>query len=69
MVLALDHYNYGRWMPVHLRGMASFPTSIKDELEVNGNWVARKTLNRFSVMAIDQDMNKLMIWSRCLVVQ
>ena len=54
---ALDHHNYTRWVPVHLRGMESLPTSIKDEFEVNGNWVARKTQNRFSAMAIDQAMD------------
>ena len=51
---ALDHYNYARWVPVHLRDMESLPTSIKDQFEVNGTWVARKTQNRFSAMAIDQ---------------
>ena len=51
---ALDHYNYARWVPVHLRDMGSLPTSIKDQFEVNGTWVARKTQNCFSAMAIDQ---------------
>ena len=44
---ALDHYNYARWVPVHLRDMESLSTSIKDEFEVKGNWVAHKTQNRF----------------------
>ena len=52
MVLCIR--SHARWVPVHLCDMDSLPTSIKDEFEVNGNWVARKTQNLFSAMAIDQ---------------
>ena len=30
LFFALDHVNYARWMPVHIRDMKSLPDSIKD---------------------------------------
>ena len=33
---ALDHGNYSRWMPVHIRDMKSLPDPIKDEF---AHWV------------------------------
>jgi hypothetical protein len=30
---AMDHVNYARWMPVHIRDIKSIPDAIKDELE------------------------------------
>ena len=51
---ALDHHNYARWIPVHIRDMESLPTSIQEEFEEHGHWVVSKTTNRFSSMPIDQ---------------
>ncbi len=51
---ALDHQNYARWIPVHIRDMESLPASIQEEFEGNGNWVISKTTNRFSSIPIDQ---------------
>jgi hypothetical protein len=53
---ALDHTNYARWIPVHLRDMAELPTK---HLEVNkeftaGNFTVQKTNRVFSAIPIDQ---------------
>ncbi len=51
---ALDHQNYARWIPIHIRDMESLDTSIRHEFEECGHWVIQKTTNRFSSMPIDQ---------------
>lgn len=51
---ALDHYNYARWIPVHIRDMESLPLSILEEFKQNGQWVISKTTNRFSAIPVDQ---------------
>ena len=51
---ALDHQNYARWIPVHIRDMESLPASIHKEFEEHGHWVVAKTANRFSSIPIDQ---------------
>ena len=51
---ALDHQNYARWIPVHIRDMESLPSSIHREYQEHGHWVVNKTTNRFSSMPIDQ---------------
>ncbi len=51
---ALDHHNYARWIPIHIRDMESLPASILIEFEENGCWIIQKTSNRFSSIAIDQ---------------
>ena len=30
-VFALDHFNYARWIPIHIRDMKSLPLSIKEQ--------------------------------------
>ena len=60
LFFALDHVNYARWVPIHLRDMRSLPVSIKKEFEEQ-HWVISKTRNKFSSMPIDQaheQMNK-----------
>lgn len=49
---ALDHINYARWIPIHIRDMKSLPLSIKEQFK--NCWVVQKTKNRFSCMPIDQ---------------
>ena len=51
---ALDHHNYARWIPIHIRDMESLPPFIFKEFEEHGHWVIQKTMNRFSLMPIDQ---------------
>ncbi|KAH3833881.1 hypothetical protein DPMN_107197 [Dreissena polymorpha] len=51
---ALNHQNYARWVPVHIRDMEHLPESVRGEFEVNGNCVVKKTKKRFSSMPIDQ---------------
>lgn len=54
LFFALDHVNYARWVPIHLRDMKSLPNSISKEFEREGHWVLSKTKNRFSAIPIDQ---------------
>uniref|UniRef100_UPI00358F76BE uncharacterized protein n=1 Tax=Myxine glutinosa TaxID=7769 RepID=UPI00358F76BE len=48
----LDHTNYARWLPVHIRDMKALPNEIRDELKQN--WVFMKTSRKFSSMPLDQ---------------
>lgn len=50
----LDHPNYARWVPVHIRDLKSLPKPIKEKFERDGNWVVTKTRNKFSAIPIDQ---------------
>lgn len=54
LFFALDHVNYARWMPVHIKDMKSLPQPIKDEFEKRGHWVLSKTNNLFSSIPVDQ---------------
>ncbi len=49
---ALDHINYARWIPVHIRDMKSLPHSISESF--HKFWVVQKTQNKFSCLPIDQ---------------
>jgi len=53
LLFALDHVNYARWLPVHIRDMKSFPRPIKEEFQIKGNWVISKTANTFSGILFD----------------
>lgn len=48
----LDHTNYSRWIPIHIRDMQSLPDSISDEFRKC--WVLQKTQHAFSCMPLDQ---------------
>jgi len=54
LFFALDHVNYARWMPVHIRDMKSLPDTVKHEFEKQSHWVLRKTSNWFSAIPFDQ---------------
>lgn len=41
---ALDHYNYARWIPIHIRDMKSLPVAFQEEFKKN--WVASKSNSR-----------------------
>ena len=61
---ALDHPNYARWLPVHVRDMMTLHSTAPDiftEFE-KGHFVVHKTHNTFSGIAIDhahEQNNKL----------
>ena len=54
LFFALDHVNYARWMPVHIRDMKSLPAPIKQEFENDRHWVISKTMNSFLAIPFDQ---------------
>lgn len=54
LFFALDHVNYVRWTPIHIRDMKCLPDSIRSEFDEQGHWVLSKTGNSFSAIAIDQ---------------
>ena len=54
LFFALDHINYSRWMPIHIRDMKSLPSEIKEEFEQKGHWVLSKTRDKFSFVPFDQ---------------
>ena len=37
LFFALDHVNYFRWLPVHIRDMKELPQEIKDEFEIQNH--------------------------------
>ena len=49
---ALNHYNYARWVPIHIRDMKSLPASIRESFKKH--WVVAKTSNCFSSIPLDQ---------------
>ncbi len=53
---ALDHTNYARWIPVHLRDMAELPTKHPEvnKMFTAGNFTVQKTNKVFSAIPIDQ---------------
>ena len=53
---SLNHTNYARWMPIHIRDMCSLQLSHPkvDEEFRKGQFVMKKSKRRFSSMAIDQ---------------
>lgn len=51
---ALDHHNYARWIPIHIRDLENLPLSILEEFQQRGHWVINNTKNRFSSIPIDQ---------------
>ena len=60
LFFALDHTNYSRWVPVHIRDMKALPSCIRDEFENQGHWVLSKTNNTFSAMPFIRPMSKKM---------
>ena len=63
-LFALDHTNYSRWLPVHIRDMIMLekmhPSIYKEFIE--GHFAVHKSSNIFSLIAIDQaheQMNRL----------
>ena len=49
---ALDHTNYARWHPFHIRDMENLPEPIQEEFKKF--WVINKSSNKFSCIPVDQ---------------
>ena len=61
-VFALDHCNYARWMSVHQFDMEMLHKTnplVYQAFHANGNFVAARTNNDFSSMALDQRHEQL----------
>lgn len=54
LFFTLDHPNYARWVPIHIRDMKSLPESIRREFQDHHHWVLSKTCNKFSAIPLDQ---------------
>lgn len=54
LFFSLDHVNYARWTPIHIRDMKSLPDSIIQKFQQEGSWVLSKTANAFSAIPFDQ---------------
>lgn len=54
LFFALDHTNYARWVPIHIRDMKSLPDSVRLEFQEHHHWVISKTGKKFSSMPLDQ---------------
>ena len=54
LFFAMNHVNYARWMPVHIRDMKSLPDSIMEEFLQHSSWVLSKTSHKFSAIPFDQ---------------
>ena len=55
-MFALDHTNYSRWLPIHIKDMVQLEErvpSIYEEFNA-GNFVVRKSNHVFSAIAVDQ---------------
>lgn len=48
---ALDHVNYSRWIPIHIRDMKSLPPGVKEQL-LKDFWVIQKTQNKFNSLPL-----------------
>ena len=55
LFFALDHINYARWTPIHIRDMKSLPDSIAKEFQNEDHWVLSKTGNKLKFSAIPFD--------------
>ena len=51
---ALDHQNYTRWLPLHIRDMQNLSQPVMNEFSRNGHWAVHKTNKRFSALPLDQ---------------
>lgn len=54
LFFALDHINYSRWVPIHVRDMKSLPATVKEEFHDGGHWVISKASRKYSSIPIDQ---------------
>ena len=52
MFFAVDHWNYSRWVSVHIRDMKSLPEDVREDFIKN--CVVQKTYRRSSAIPLDQ---------------
>ena len=54
-MFALDHTNYSRWLPVHIRDMCELPVRHSNVFQQfsSGSFVVHKTKRPFSAIALD----------------
>lgn len=54
-LFALDHINYARWLPVHIRDMCELPVKhpVVFQQFTSGSFVVHKTKRPFSSIALD----------------
>ena len=50
-IFILDHTNYARWLPVHIRDMKSLPEGSKEDYQKC--WVFPNAYHKFSAISID----------------
>ena len=55
---ALDHTNYSRWVPIHIRDMKLLPDHVRSDL-MKFLVISSKTHNKFSLMQVHEQNNKL----------
>ena len=55
-IFALNHYNYARWLSVHIHDLQRISVVFPDVYNefLSGNFVLQKTTKPFSAIAIDQ---------------
>ena len=55
-IFSLNHYNYARWLSVHVNDLMRLPITNRRLYEefLAGNFVFQKSNNSFSAMALDQ---------------
>ena len=55
---AMDHFNYARWIPIHIQVMKELPAQTLEAF-TNGNFVVNRSTRRCSSIAVDQGHEKL----------
>ncbi|VDI52492.1 Hypothetical predicted protein [Mytilus galloprovincialis] len=66
-VFALDHPNYARWLPIHVRDMLSLDTlapSIATEFE-SGHFVVKLVKGEGGVIGLTENASQLLRWLVC----
>lgn len=57
-MFALNHHNYARWLPIHIRSMLNLPDDVKSHFE-DGNFTVQKTNRKFSKIGLDHNHEQL----------
>lgn len=55
---ALDHYNYARWLPIHIQDLLELDEHTLEAFQ-SGNFVVKRSKKRFSALAVDQAHEQL----------
>ena len=57
LFFSLDHQNYARWLPIHIRDLEVLPDSIQVEFD-QGYWTITRRNRRFSSIPIDHALEQ-----------